>query len=113
MPTHRERALAVLNYAAYDRLPVLHFGFWRETLMKWAMEGHLSQEEALGAAHIVDFSAYTEIDRDIESRLGFDFDWENIYPGEGTRGSTYFPGLRSASRLSSPMVRCLSRTAMV
>ena len=32
--TNRQRALAVLNYQSYDRLPIVHFGFWRETLQQ-------------------------------------------------------------------------------
>ena len=43
----RERMKAVLNYEDYDRLPVVHFGFWTETLAKWADEGHLTKEEAV------------------------------------------------------------------
>ena len=35
---NRERTLAVLNYQSYDRLPIAHFGFWDETLEKWARE---------------------------------------------------------------------------
>jgi len=34
-----------LNYTAYDRLPIIHFGFWGETLQKWQREGHLSAED--------------------------------------------------------------------
>ena len=41
----RERVLAVLNYEHYDRLPVVHFGFWEETLEKWADEGHITNEQ--------------------------------------------------------------------
>ena len=47
--THRERALAVLRYESYDRLPLVHFGYWSETLKKWVDEGHIS--EALYKAH--------------------------------------------------------------
>jgi hypothetical protein len=45
--TNRERALAVLRYKPYDRLPIVHFGFWNETLEKWADEGHITHEEAM------------------------------------------------------------------
>ena len=31
----------LLNYQTYDRLPIVHFGFWEETLEKWVAEGHL------------------------------------------------------------------------
>ena len=44
--THRERVRAILNYAPYDRMPLVHFGFWAETLEKWAAEGHITKEEA-------------------------------------------------------------------
>jgi len=40
-----ERTLAILNYQNYDRLPLVHFGYWWETLEKWAAEGHLQKDE--------------------------------------------------------------------
>ena len=45
---HRERIAAVLHYEPYDRLPLVHFGYWQETLEKWRDEGHLTKEEAAG-----------------------------------------------------------------
>ena len=42
---HRERFKAIMHYEAYDRLPVVHFGYWGETLQKWCDEGHLRSEE--------------------------------------------------------------------
>ena len=47
--TNRERAMAVLNYEDYDRLPIAQFGFWRtpdSVLYKWADEGHITPELA-------------------------------------------------------------------
>ena len=38
--TNRERALAVLRYQDYDRMPLVHFGFWEETIEKWRREGY-------------------------------------------------------------------------
>ena len=67
--TNRERALAVLNYQAYDRLPVVHFGFWDETVEKWKEEGHIDAETA------VDVSDGTANQRKIAAMLGFDFGW--------------------------------------
>lgn len=67
--TPRERTLACLNEKPVDRLPAVHFGFWRETLHKWADEGHLSREEA---------EAYQDgnhIDGALSERLGFDHCW--------------------------------------
>jgi hypothetical protein len=66
---NRERAMAVLNYQNYDRLPIVHFGFWTETLEKWAAEGHVSEYEA---HHIGDGNP---IDMAVGRRLGFDFNW--------------------------------------
>ena len=70
--THTERTLAVLRYENYDRLPIVHFGFWRDTLEKWHTEGHLSQEE------YEDQSDDNRYDRAIAEKLGFDFNWQNM-----------------------------------
>ena len=66
---NRERALAVLNYEKYDRMPIVHFGFWWELIQKWHQEGHLTEEEA---KHYGDGNAH---DFAICERLGFDFCW--------------------------------------
>ncbi len=66
---HRERALAVLNYQPYDRLPIVHFGYWNETLDKWAEEGHITKRDAAL------WRDGNDIDRKIGDILGFDFDW--------------------------------------
>lgn len=66
---NRERALAVLNYQPYDRLPLVHFGFWRETLTAWAEQGTITPEEA-GA-----WADGNAMDDAIGARLGFDFNW--------------------------------------
>ena len=71
--TNRERALAVLGYAPYDRLPIVHFGFWEETLAKWAAQGYITHAEAAGWA---DGNA---CDRSISAKLGFDFNWASTY----------------------------------
>ncbi len=62
----RERALAVLNYQPYDRLPVVHFGFWEKTLLKWAEQGHLTMDEAECWAD------GTPTDFVVSEKLGFD-----------------------------------------
>jgi hypothetical protein len=64
---NRERAMAILNYQKADRLPLLHFGFWNETLDKWVVEGHVTAEEAAG------WGDGNEIDLRIGQRLGFDY----------------------------------------
>lgn len=69
---NRERALAILNYKSYDRMPVVHFGFWRETLELWREQGHISAEEAEGGAN-----DHRPAQKAICDRLGFDFGWGN------------------------------------
>ncbi len=78
--TNRERALAVLRYQPYDRMPVVHFGYWRELLWKWAREGHIS--EALVRAHGDGNAA----DRELDALLGWDFNWQTMFgPDHGLR----------------------------
>lgn len=70
---HRERAMAVLNYQPADRLPIVHFGFWGETLAKWAQEGHISKDTAN------DWADGNPTDEKISARLGFDFNWYSTF----------------------------------
>lgn len=70
---NRERAMAILNYRSYDRLPLVHFGFWNETLAKWAAEGHITPELARAWA---DGNA---ADYEIGAKLGFDFNWYRVF----------------------------------
>jgi len=67
--------MAVLRYQSGSRIPVVHFGFWQETLDKWCAEGHLSREEASG------WSDGNAADRSIGRKLGFDFNWYSCYSG--------------------------------
>ena len=67
--TNRERVLAVLDYKHYDRLPVVHFGFWRETLEKWAAEGHITEEEAR------EWEDGNPTDAVVSKKLGFDLNY--------------------------------------
>ena len=73
---NREKTLAILNYQSYEGLPVVHFGFWRKkdgVLYKWAREGHISREEA------DNWSDGNEWDRRLSEKLGFDFDYNNLF----------------------------------
>ena len=71
--TLRENAQAILHYRDYKELPVVHFGFWTETLLKWADEGHISREEAES------WSDCSNADLSIGKKLGFDFNWGQTY----------------------------------
>ena len=67
---HRERAMAVLNDKPYDRLPIVHFGFWGETLAKWSLEGHITEDL------VKTWGDGNPTDARISEILGFDF---NLY----------------------------------
>ena len=71
--TNRERALVVLRYESYDRLPVVHFGYWGETLQKWAAEGHISEALArsVGDGNPADY--------ELNELLGWDFNWQCMF----------------------------------
>ena len=75
---NRERVHAILHYQDYDRMPVVHFGYWRETLEKWAAEGHITVEEAQTWGDGNPTGAV------IAAKLGFDFNWSTCY-GPATR----------------------------
>ncbi|MDD3243602.1 MAG: hypothetical protein PHD32_07770, partial [Eubacteriales bacterium] len=51
----------------------VNFGYWNETLEKWAGEGHIPAEYARAWA---DGNA---VDDDLCRRLGFDFNWSNTF----------------------------------
>ena len=79
--TNRERFHAVMHGQPYDRLPLAHFGFWYETLQKWAAEGHISPEI------INKVSDGNEFDKQIGDALGFDFNYFTVY----SHGNGLFP----------------------
>jgi len=79
--THRERFHAILNYEPYDRMLLLHFGFWQETIEKWKAEKHISSDEA---SDVWDNSINENA---ISKRLGFDFNYHSMSHG----GSRLFP----------------------
>ncbi|MBP3300353.1 MAG: hypothetical protein J6M34_02465 [Clostridia bacterium] len=70
--TNRERALNILRYQPADRMPAVHFGYWRELLIEWAEQGHISMELAKTAHDS------NEADRELDKILGWDFCWHNV-----------------------------------
>ena len=70
----RERVRAILHYEQCDRMPLVHFGYWDETLDKWASEGHLSADERAAYAENGNWA-----DVAIARKLGFDFDWHSMF----------------------------------
>jgi len=67
---NRERVKAILHYESTDQLPIVHFGFWNETLQKWHAEGHLTEDES---------KTYYEGCLSIDQKLGFDFNWFSTF----------------------------------
>ena len=83
--TNRERTLAILRYQPYDRMPVVSFGYWNETLDKWVSEGHIRKEDA------EDYKVNGDNcpgDQAIMKQLGFDFNWNSCL---GSNVSLYPP----------------------
>lgn len=81
---NRERLNAVLNYEPYDRLPIVHFGFWEETVEKWYAEGHLTPRLS---KNVRDSSRTEGI---ITRLLGFDFNYSCCFGGR----TGLMPGFR-------------------
>jgi uroporphyrinogen decarboxylase len=72
--THRETVKAILHYENFDRMPVVHFGWWPETIAKWHEEGHLTKDEF--------YEGYADgrpRDYCIGKKLGFDFNWYSTF----------------------------------
>ena len=77
---NRERALNILHYKPVDRMPAVHFGYWRELLVEWAEQGHISRELAYGQW---DGNA---CDRELDRIIGWDFNWRTLGRGLGKMG---------------------------
>lgn len=70
---NRERVRAILHYQPVDRVPVVAFGYWNETLQKWANEGHITQAQCDG------YYDNSQADQEIMQKLGFDFNWNSCF----------------------------------
>ena len=68
---NRERAMNILHYKEADRMPAVHFGYWRELLDEWAEQGKISGELACS----VDDG--NDADRELDKIIGWDFNWFN------------------------------------
>lgn len=66
--TARERCLNILNYKNADRMPAVHFGYWKELLKEWAKEGHIPEELSHNPYDIKVLKALDEI-------IGWDCGW--------------------------------------
>lgn len=72
-----------MHYENYDRLPVVHFGYWEETLERWCMEGHLTPEE------IKDVFDGSKKEIELSGRLGFDFNYFTTFQDNSVFGSLF------------------------
>ena len=70
----RENINAILHYENYDSMPVVSFGYWDQTVQKWAQEGHITQEEADDYIKNGDNGWG---DKQIMAKQGFDFNWNS------------------------------------
>ena len=73
--TNRERAMNLLHFRSVDRLPAVHFGYWRELLDEWAEQGKISKElrEGFGRG----YGDGCDADRELDKIIGWDFNWQN------------------------------------
>lgn len=76
--------MAVLRYHPVDRLPLVHFGFLRETLERWHREGHITAEEMQRCGD------GNPAEDAVARKLGFDFSWQTMFMC-GTRLRPPFP----------------------
>ena len=77
--TTRERCMNILHYKDADRMPAVHFGYWRELLLEWAEQGHISDEIAKGA-----LGDSSPAQRELDRIIGWDCNWYNtIGTGNG------------------------------
>ena len=65
--TTRECFDAIMHGRPADRMPIIHFGFWGETLQKWVAQGYLSKDDIEG------YGDGNEVERRLTARLGFDW----------------------------------------
>lgn len=84
---HRERLKAVLKYQDYDRLPLVHFGFWTETIEEWVAQGKVPQEYLDEIRQNPFLWCGTEVERKIEELCGFDY---NVFTVVGNPGNFAF-----------------------
>lgn len=59
----------LLHFKSVDRMPAVHFGYWREVLIEWAEQGKISMELAKRVGD------GNEADRELDKIIGWDFNW--------------------------------------
>jgi len=64
--TNREKFLSVINYESNAQMPLVHFGYWNETVDKWKNEGHINNDDSWDI---------------IAKKQGFDFGFGECFAG--------------------------------
>ena len=59
----------LLHYKPVDRLPAVHFGYWRDLLAEWAEQGHIPTDIAKNWAD------GNDSDKALDRLIGWDFNW--------------------------------------
>ena len=72
------RAMNILNYRDTDRMPAVHFGYWKELLQEWVELGHLKPEEIVGVGD------GNDADYRLNAKLGWDFNWRTTRRGSAS-----------------------------
>jgi len=63
----------ILRFKPADRLPAVHFGYWRELLFEWAEQGHIPYELAKS------WGDGNPTDRELDKLIGWDFNWYTTF----------------------------------
>ncbi|NLN05251.1 MAG: hypothetical protein GX166_10620 [Clostridiaceae bacterium] len=100
--TIRENVMAILNYEKFDRMPIIAFGYWAETVDKWAEEGHISKEDAENYKRYGDNGPG---DKAIMSKLGFDYAWNPQVAGHHFLFPTFEPTVLEVEKDGSQIMR--------
>ncbi|MBR6793320.1 MAG: hypothetical protein IKM48_03045 [Clostridia bacterium] len=72
---NRERTINILNHRPADRMPAVHFGYWRQLLHEWADQGHISRKLA------EQYGDGNAADRELDQIIGWDFNWHTLAGG--------------------------------
>ena len=71
--TNREKFLSVLHSKSNAQMPIVHFGFWDETVAKWENEGFIQN---------VSQASRNDYWKIIATKLGFDFGYAECFSAE-------------------------------
>ncbi|MCL2719715.1 MAG: hypothetical protein FWD47_00055 [Treponema sp.] len=63
---NREIFLSVMRFEQNKKMPIVHFGYWDETVEKWKQEGHVKERESWN---------------DVSVKQGFDFGFGDCFSG--------------------------------